>query len=99
MLSIHERDFEPTDRTVSGNWEGDLIVGKQNRSAIGTLIERKTRTVKLLHLTSRDSQSLHAAVVDHLGKLLPKLRKSLTWDQRTEMASRLDFTRDTGIKV
>ncbi len=58
--------------------EGDLIVGKQNRSTIGTLIERQTRQVKLLHLTSRDSQTLHAAVVDRLGKLPPELRKSLT---------------------
>ncbi len=99
MLSIHERDFEPTDRTVAGNWEGDLIVGKQNHSAIGTLVERKTRTVKLLHLPSRDSQTLRAAVVDRLGKLPPELRTSLTWDQGTEMASHLDITRDIGIKV
>jgi len=99
MLSIHERDFEPTDRTVVRNWEGDLIVGKQNRSAIGTLVERKTRTVKLLHLPSRDSRTPRAAVPERLGKLPPELHTSLTWDQGTEMASRLDITRHIGIKV
>ena len=55
--------------------------------------------MKLLHLTSRDSQTLRSAVVDRLGKLPPELRTSLTWDQGTEMASHLDITRDIGIKV
>jgi len=87
MLSIHERDFEPTDRTVAGNWEGDLIVGKQNRSAIGTFVERKTRTVKLLHRPSPDSQTLRAAVVDRPGKLPPELRTSLTWNSDLEQRS------------
>ncbi len=79
--------------------EDDLIVGKQNRSAIGTLVERQPRQVKLLHLSSRDSQTLHAALVAGLGQLPQELRKSLTWDQGTEMASHLNVTRDTGIKV
>ncbi len=55
--------------------------------------------MKLLHLSRRDSQTLHAAVVACLGQLPQELRKSLTWDQGTEMASHLDITRDTGIKV
>jgi len=79
--------------------EGDLIVGSHNRSVIGTLVERQTRYVKLLHLPSRDSQTLRAAVVDRLGKLSLELCTSLTWAQGTEMASHLDVTRDTGMKV
>lgn len=55
MLSVHDRGFEPTDRSVAGHWEGDLIVGPHNRSAIGTLVERQTRYVKLLHLPAHNS--------------------------------------------
>jgi IS30 family transposase len=62
MLSINERDFDPTDRSTPGNWGGDLIIGKGQRSAIGTLVERKSRYVKLLHLGWRDSTSLHHAI-------------------------------------
>lgn len=53
MLSVHERGFDPGDRSVAGHWEGDLIVGPHNRSAIGTLVERQTRYVKLLHLRAQ----------------------------------------------
>ncbi len=79
--------------------EGDLIVGSHNRSVIGTLVERQTRYVKLLHLPSRDSQTLYATLVAGMGHLPAGLRKTLTWDQGTEMASHLDVTRDTGMKV
>jgi len=99
MLSIHEREFAPSDRSVPGYWEGGLIVGSHNRSVIGTLVERQTRYVKLLHLPSRDSQTLYAALVAGMGHLPAGLRKTLTWDQGTEMASHLDVTRDTGMKV
>ncbi len=99
MLSIHEREFAPSDRSVPGHWEGDLIVGSHNRSVIGTLVERQTRYVKLLHLPSRDSQTLYAALVAGMGHLPEGLRKTLTWDQGTEMASHLDVTRDTGMTV
>ncbi len=99
MLSIRECEFAPSDRTVPGHWEGDLIVGAQKRSVIGTLVERQTRYVKLLHLPSRDSQTLHAALVAGLGQLPLGLRKTLTWDQGTEMANYLDVTRYTGMMV
>ena len=99
MLSIHDRDFEPTDRSVPGHWEGDLIVGPNHRSGIGTLVERQTRYVKLLHLPTQDSLTVHAALVASLGELPAGLRKSLTWDQGTEMARHLEVTRDTGLKV
>ena len=99
MLSIHDRGFDPQDRSEAGHWEGDLIVGPHHRSAIGTLVERQTRYVKLLHLTGQDSAALHAALVDSLAGLPPSLRRSLTWDQGTEMARHLDVARDIGIKV
>ena len=99
MLSIHERDFDPTDRSTPGNWEGDLIIGKGQRSAIGTLVERKFRYVKLLHLGWRDSTSLHEAIVRSMNSLPPQLRLSLTWDQGTEMAQHQEISRDTNMKV
>ena len=99
MLSVHERGFEPTDRSEAGHWEGDLIVGPHNRSAIGTLVERQTRYVKLLHLPAHNSSELHAALVLVLGQLPPALRRTLTWDQGTEMAKHLDITTDTGTRI
>lgn len=99
MLSVHDRDFAPTDRSQPGHWEGDVIVGPHNRSAIGTLVERQTRYVRLLHLPARDSIALHAALTDALRELPAPLRRSLTWDQGTEMAKHLDVTLDTGTKI
>ncbi len=99
MLSIHERDFDPADRSTPGNWEGDLIIGKGQRSAIGTLVERKSRYVKLLHLGWRDSTNLHHAIVNSMNPLPPHLRLSVTWDQGTEMAQHQEIRRDTNMKV
>lgn len=99
MLSIHDRGFDPTDRSVPGHWEGYLIVGPQHRSAIGTLVERQTRYVQLLHLTDGTSAELHAVLVRVPGQLPRPLRQMLTWDQGNEMAKHRDLTTDTGIKV
>jgi IS30 family transposase len=99
MLSVHNRGFDPTDRSEAGHWEGDLIVGPHNRSAIGTLVERQTRYVKLLHLPAHNSIELHAALVQVLLGLPPDLRRTLTWDQGTEMAKHLDVTADTGTRI
>ena len=92
MRSIHERPFPPEDRGEAGHWEGDLIIGKDQRSAIGTLVERQTRLVRLLHLPQRDGGTLHDALKDRLGALPPGLRRSITWDQGTEMARHLAIT-------
>lgn len=62
MLTIHQRPFVPKDRSEAGNWEGNLTVGKDQGSAIGTLVERQTRLVRLLHLPRRDGESLHQAL-------------------------------------
>lgn len=99
MLSIHERDFDPTDRSTPSYWEGDLISCKGQHSAIGTLVERKSRYVKLLHLGWRDSTNLHHAIVNSMNTLPPHLRISLTWDQGTEMAQHQEIRRDTNLKV
>ena len=76
-----------------------MILGPHNRSAIGTLVERQTRYVKLLHLSAHNSIELHAALVRTLRELPPTLRRTLTWDQGTEMAKHLDAPADTGTKV
>jgi len=99
MLSVHDRGFEPTDRSIAGHWEGDLIVGPNHRSGIGTLVERQTRYVKLLHLPVQDSITVHAALVRSLGQLPAGLRRTLTWDQGTEMARHLEVAAEAGIKV
>jgi IS30 family transposase len=69
MLSIHDRGFEPTDRSAAGHWEGDLIVGPHHRSAIATLIEPQTRYVKLVHLSAQDSATLRNGLVTTLEEL------------------------------
>ena len=99
MRSIHQRPFPPTDRSQAGHWEGDLIIGKDQQSAIGTLVERQTRLVRLLHLPQRDSDTLHDALRARLGDLPPGMRRSITWDQGTEMARHLTITKTLGAPV
>jgi IS30 family transposase len=99
MLSIHHRPFDPGDRAEPGHWEGDLIVGKDQGSAIGTLVERTTRMIWLLHLPQRDSEALHAALAARMGELPPALLRSITWDQGTEMARHTQITATLGAPV
>jgi transposase, IS30 family len=99
MLTIHERPFPPEDRSQAGHWEGDLIVGKDQASAIGTLIERQTRIVRLLHLPRRHGEALQDALTAQLADLPPALRRSITWDQGTEMARHLEISRSLGAPV
>ena len=67
MLTIACRPFGPLDRSQAGHWEGDLIIGKDQGSAIGTLVERQTRMVRLLHMPCRDSHALHQALMARLA--------------------------------
>ncbi|MDR7173085.1 IS30 family transposase [Nocardia kruczakiae] len=99
MLTVHDRPFRPEDRTQAGHWEGDLIVGKDQSSAIGTLVERQTRMVRLLHLSSRDSESLHTALTARMRDLPPALLRSITWDQGTEMARHVTIARSLGAPI
>ena len=99
MLTIHQRPFGPQDRSQAGHWEGDLIIGKGQQSAIGTLVERQTRLVRLLHLPLRDGQALHEALMSRMRDLPPGLLRSITWDQGTEMARHTMITRSLGAPV
>jgi transposase, IS30 family len=100
MVSISERPPEVQDRAVPGHWEGDLIVGQQGHSFIGTLVERRTRYVMLTAL-GRDAstETVTAKIAEQIVRLPEHLRLSLTWDQGREMARHLDFTVATGVKV
>ncbi len=99
MLTIHQRPFQPDDRSEAGHWEGDLIIGKDQRSAIGTLVERKTRMVRLLHLPQRDGDTLHEALKTRMAGLPTGLLRSITWDQGTEMARHLTITASLGAPI
>jgi transposase, IS30 family len=99
-VMISQRPVEVADRLVAGHWEGDLIVGKHNKSYIGTLVERSTRFVVLLHLPGgpSDDQVL-AALAAKIAPLPATLRRSVTWDQGIEMVNHHRFTHDTGVPV
>jgi IS30 family transposase len=81
MLSVHQRPFPPEDRSQPGHWEGDVIVGPQHRPAIGTLVERHTRFVKLIHLPRPDSFELRDGLLREVAGLPANLLQLITWDQ------------------
>ena len=100
MAMISERPAEAADRAVPGHWEGDLILGRAGGSAIGTLVERSTRFVMLLHLPDgRSAEAVRAAMTAKILTLPETLRRSLTWDQGKEMSSHARFSIDTGCPV
>lgn len=100
MLSIEERPAEVADRTVPGHWEGDLILGKYKRSAMGTLVERTTRYTVLVPLgDKKDAVSVREAYAKAFQSLPVELKKTLTYDQGKEMSEHQRFTIDTGIQV
>ena len=100
MILISDRPPEIEDRAVPGHWEGDLIIGKGGRSAIGTLVERSSRYVVLLHLPhGRTAEDVRAALTRQISKLPAELRRTLTWDQGKEMAEHVRFSTDTKMVV
>lgn len=100
MLSIEERPKEVEGRIIPGHWEGDLIIGLNKKTAIGTLVERTTRYTILVPLRSgKDSVSVRKAYTKALGTVPKELAKTLTYDQGSEMAQHKKFTIDTGIQV
>ena len=85
-FTISDRPPEVADRAVPGHWEGDLIVGPNN-SAIGTLVERSTRFVMLLHLPdNHTAEAVATAMIEAMRELPEHLRRSITWDRGSEMA-------------
>ena len=100
MTMIDHRPAIVADRVEIGHWEGDYIVGTGNRSAIGTLVERSTRQLVLVHLGhDRSAVALRDALIRVFGAMPGPMRRSLTWDQGKEMAGHLDLTRKTGMTV
>jgi len=100
MINISERPAEAQDRAVPGHWEGDLIIGKNQASQIGTLVERSTGFVQLLHLPNGRSADVVAQAMTAKIKAFPEnLRKTLTWDQGLEMAAHARISIDTGINI
>ena len=99
MLSIEECPKEVEDRIIPGHWEGDLIVGKNNRSALGTLVERTTRTTILIPVKSKSATDVAKAFAREVKKLPKQMRLTMTYNQGREMASHKLFTKITGVKV
>jgi len=100
MVMISDRPPEADDRAVPGHWEGDLLIGPDCRSAVGTLVERTSRYVMLLHLPNgRGAHGVEQAMPAAISTLPAELGRSITWDQGKEMAHHARFTIATGIPV
>ncbi len=99
MVNIRERPAEALDRAVPGHWEGDLLLGANQRSQIGTLVERKTRFVMLVKLQGRTTELVVKALAEKIQALPEALRRTLTWDQGKELAAHEKLTIDSGVKV
>ncbi|MCV6963358.1 IS30 family transposase [Mycobacterium intermedium] len=101
MINISERPAEVADRAVPGHWEGDLILGStRSGSAIGTLVERTTRFVMLLHLPNgHGALAVQNAIVEKMAQLPQQLRRSLTWDQGSEMANHVAIAKATELAI
>lgn len=100
MVNISQRPAEAADRAVPGHWEGDLLMGKANKSAIVTLVERATRYVMLIGLPEgKSAEHVRLALTQKIQQLPAELHRSLTWDQGSELAEHLKFSVDTGVQV
>src|SRR4029453_15788691 len=99
--NISDRPKEAEDRAIPGHWEGDLILGSTaSGSAIGTLVDRTTGFVVLLHLPEdRTAATLADAMSAKVPEIPEILRRSLTWDQGSEMALHTKITEETGLPI
>lgn len=100
MISIEQRPKEVEDRTIPGHWEGDIIIGDaRKQTALGTLVERKSRAVILVPLKSKKAADVRKAFAKEVKKLPKELRLTLTYDQGREMAEHKLFTKETKMQV
>jgi IS30 family transposase len=101
MQMIASRPAQVTDRVEPGHWEGDCVMGPGNRSAIGTLVERRTRFLILVHVpTGRPTaEAMRAGIVSAMGSMPAHLRRTLTWDQGKELAMHRQISEAIGTKV
>lgn len=99
MLSIEERPAEVANRIVPGHWEGDLLVGKNRQSFLGSLVERTTRTTILIPLKNKTAEEVRKAFAKEAKKLPAQMRLSMTYDQGTEMAEHKLFSKETDMQV
>jgi len=101
MTMIADRPADVDDRVQVGHWEGDCIMGAGNRSAIGTLVERHTRFLVLIHVPvdQPTAQAIRDGICSAMADLPPHLRRSLTWDQGKEMALHRQVTATVGTAV
>ena len=99
LTAIRERPKEVEDRIIPGHWEGDLIVGANHATALGTLVERTTRTVILVPLKAKNAESVAAAFAHELATLPEQMKLTLTYDRGSEMARHKLFTEKTNMKV
>lgn len=100
LVQISQRPAEAGDRAVPGHWEGDLIMGQGNTSAIGTLVERTTRFCLLLHLPGgHDASQVRDRMIETIQSLPAQLKRSLTWDQGNEMAQHARITLATDMAI
>lgn len=100
MVSISQRPAEAADRAVPGHWEGDLIIGANSASAIGTLVERTSGFLLLLHLPHDHTAATVAEAMTAAVPTIPEIMwRSLTWDQGSEMARHAEITQATGLPI
>ncbi|MBU2035264.1 MAG: IS30 family transposase [Candidatus Omnitrophica bacterium] len=98
-LSIEERPQEVSERIIPGHWEGDLIIGRRNASAIGTLVERTTRMTFLVKLGNQEAMTVRKAFAEEFRQLPKGLKRTLTYDRGREMAQHKLFSKETEITV
>ena len=99
LISITERPKEVEDRCIPGHWEGDLIIGANHKSAIGTLVERTTRTTLIIKLKNKDAESVRKAFARRIKRLPKQMKLSMTYDRGGEMAQHKLLTSETKMKV